>query len=393
MAHQTTLLFVHGTGVRGQKYEKTLRSIESRVAARSWPVSVAGCHWGLSTGVTLRNPRSIPTYTDSKGGLSPEQEWLDLWAVLYTDPWYEMRLLQDFDEQPEPVVPGEDPPAQVLRDRIDHFQPADKLAADLAELGLTEKFDSALTQLRTAPEFESAVATAPTDPLEHRAAIARALIARMIADTSADEAPPLGGVVRDALTAQLTTDLDGSGLGISDKLAGLRTKFISHLVTRKLVGERGGLTDAAAPLAGDILRYLARGQRMREFLHRTIADVESDSIVLLGHSLGGIMCVDLLAGEHIPRVRALVTVGSQAPFLYEIGALPSLEPPHTLPAHFPPWVNIYDHRDLLSYTGSGVFDGRVVDIRVDNGEPFVASHSAYWSNDAVWESIGAVLPK
>lgn len=393
MPHRTTLLFVHGTGVRGQRYEASLRLIESQVAQRKWPVDVAGCYWGGSTGVNLKDPRSIPAYADSMGtGLSEEQRWLDLWAVLYTDPYYELRLLQDFDGLSE-VEFGQDPPAQLLWDEIGRFGASSALAEHLTELGLREKFDDALRALRAAPELESAVATAPADALEHRGAIARALLARLLVDASADGTPPLGGNVRDELAAQLTADLHGTGLGIGEKLSRLGTKFVSHLVTRKLVGERGALTDAAAPLAGDVLRYLTRGEHMSDYLRRSIVETEPNSVVLLGHSLGGVMCVDLLASVPDDRVRMLVTVGSQAPFLYEIGALRSLAPPQSLPAHFPRWLNIYDHRDLLSYTGSQVFGPQVEDIRVDNREPFVASHSAYWSNAALWDSIEAELAK
>jgi hypothetical protein len=88
-----------------------------------------------------------------------------------------------------------------------------------------------------------------------------------------------------------------------------------------------------------------------------------------------------------------VTVGSQAPFLYEIGALPSLEPADPLPDHFPQWLNIYDRRDILSYVGAGVLGAdKVTDVQVDNNQPFPQSHSAYWSNDDVWNAIAQVLP-
>jgi hypothetical protein len=83
----------------------------------------------------------------------------------------------------------------------------------------------------------------------------------------------------------------------------------------------------------------------------------------------------------------LVTVGSQAPFLYEINALQSLAYGEALPAHFPKWLNFYDLRDFLSYKGGKIFPGRVKDVAVDNRQPFPVSHSAYWENDAVWRTI------
>jgi hypothetical protein len=46
-----------------------------------------------------------------------------------------------------------------------------------------------------------------------------------------------------------------------------------------------------------------------------------------------------------------VTLGSQSPFLYEIGALWSLPYGKGLPESFPRWLSVYDLADLLSYVG------------------------------------------
>jgi hypothetical protein len=95
----------------------------------------------------------------------------------------------------------------------------------------------------------------------------------------------------------------------------------------------------------------------------------------------------LLVREQFANVAGLITIGSQSPFLYEIGAFPALGHPDPLPAHFPPWLNVYDRRDVLSYVGSGVFGDGVRDVEVDNGQPFPQSHSAYWTNPAVWTAV------
>jgi hypothetical protein len=102
--------------------------------------------------------------------------------------------------------------------------------------------------------------------------------------------------------------------------------------------------------------------------------------------------VDLLVSRHLPAVRLLITVGSQAPYLYELNALPTLEFGQALPPSVPPWVNIYDRRDLLGYAGEGVFPGRVKDRVVDNRAPFPRSHSAYFGNDDFYSIVNEVLP-
>ena len=90
------------------------------------------------------------------------------------------------------------------------------------------------------------------------------------------------------------------------------------------------------------------------------------------------------------KVELLITVGSQAPYFYEVNALQSLEfnsdRNQRLPKGFPEWLNIYDLQDFLSYIGGNIFPS-VQDILVDNQQPFPQSHSAYWSNKATWKGI------
>ena len=115
-------------------------------------------------------------------------------------------------------------------------------------------------------------------------------------------------------------------------------------------------------------------------------------VVLVAHSLGGIASVELLATRALPAVELLVTVGSQAPFLYELNALPTLPFGAELPPTVPRWVNVFDRRDLLGYTGAGVFPGRVEDREVDNRAPFPRSHSAYFANERFYAVLDEVLP-
>lgn len=393
MTPQATLLFVHGTGVRGAAYASTLQLIEANVRRRGLPVIVRGCFWGGSQGARLRlGGRSIPGYSDA-GGMEPSEtdQLMALWSVLYTDPWYELRLLRSMPTTGHAVF-GQAAPSVLLRKSVMEFVPSEALMMQLAEADLERHFEDALVALRGAPELAQAVATAPADPLEHRRAIARALVAYTL--IAAEEAgnPPRDGVERDAIVERLTNELHGYGLGVGEFLLRPVKGLAQRIITNKLTGDRGSISDGVAPTAGDILRFLARGDSVREFIQRSISDSAEGPVVIVAHSLGGIMCVDLLVRQAIPKVSALVTIGSQAPFLYEIGALPGLEPPDLLPDHFPPWLNIYDRRDLLSYVGAEVLGARVKDVPVDNGQPFPQSHSAYWSNPDVWEAVTEVLP-
>ena len=173
---------------------------------------------------------------------------------------------------------------------------------------------------------------------------------------------------------------------------------VGRAVTPLAKWNRGRLTDAAVPAAGDILLYQAKGQPIRDFIRHRVESVKPP-VVLLAHSLGGIACVDLLVREELPRVSTLVTVGSQAAFLYELNALESLAFGEPLPYTFVRrWVNIYDARDFLSYRAAKVFPvtcgggPEVVDHRVDNSLPFPNAHSGYWDNTDTWDIVAREMP-
>jgi hypothetical protein len=386
-----TLLFVHGTGVRGVRFTETVRLIGRQLDEHKVHAAVRGCFWGDAVGASLNaNGKSIPRYDDTGGEVpSRAEQLLALWSVLYLDPWYELRLLRH--RPAKSVAPlGEELPSVVLRTAVQEFEPSNVLKSDLAYCGLNRHFANALAAIQAAPEFAQALASAAADPLDHRRAIARALIAHAIVDAIDGGQPPIDGAARDRLTERLVDELHGYGMGVGDLVLAPVKGIAKRVATRKLVRGRGALTDDVAPFAGDVLRFLARSDEARVFLSRAIEDLDGD-VYLLGHSLGGIMCVDLLLRQAIPQVKGLITVGSQAPFLYEIGALPALEYPDPLPRHFPPWLNLYDHRDPLSYVGSGLFGERVTDIEVDNGQPLPESHSAYFANQSMWMAVAAFL--
>ena len=389
---RAAILFVHGTGVRAAGYTATLGAVERQVARHGLDVDVRGCYWGEAEGAALAaGGASIPGYDESGGKQASEADQaLALWSVLLTDPWYELRLLR---HRPltAPLPFGQEPPGVVLRHSVDTFVPPAEITHLFAEPGLGGYLGRALAALCQAPELDDAVATAPPEPLEHRRAIARALVAWVLVAADDDGMPALDGETRDALVLALTTALQGEGLGIGDFLLRPVKGMALRLITRKLTGDRGSLSDGTAPMAGDVLRFLAHGDGARQFVRAAIEDLDGGPTYLLAHSLGGIMCADLLVRHEMPGVAGLITVGSQTPFMYEIGAFPGLTYPDPLPDHMPRWLNVYDRRDILSYRGEAVFPGRVSDVQVDNGQPFHYCHSAYWSNPALWNAIGEFM--
>ena len=251
--------------------------------------------------------------------------------------------------------------------------------------------------MTTAPAYRAALDAASEALGEDRAAIARAIIAKALtlaARTDVSVEVPVRAAVdrelRDAIETTLIEALGGRERSIGGWVKGQLLGVVCRIGSSYTARRRGAITDAAHPAAGDILLYQACGKAIGDCILEEIRKAPSPRIIV-AHSLGGIACVDLLAATAVD-VDLLVTVGSQAPFLYEIDALRSLRYGEPLPAHFPRWTNIYDLRDFLSYIGAGLFPARVTDVEVDNGQPFPVSHSAYWSNPAVWQAVAGALP-
>ncbi|MEI5034506.1 hypothetical protein RB201_22710 [Streptomyces sp. S1A(2023)] len=215
----------------------------------------------------------------------------------------------------------------------------------------------------------------------------------MIGAALAEDAPVIpDGAARDAAVDRIARELGAAAPGTSRGPVGrLAARPLARLGSRYAVRRRRALTGAAHPAAGDVLTFLVRGGPLRSALRELVAAV-APPVVLLGHSLGGIIALDTLIEAPLPDVRLLVTVGSQGPFLYETGALPHLEHPEPLPVHVPAWLNIHDRRDVLGFAAAPLFPGRAEDIATDNRQPFPAAHSAYWTDPAVYRAIAERLP-
>ncbi|WP_158708932.1 hypothetical protein [Streptomyces sp. NRRL S-920] len=269
----------------------------------------------------------------------------------------------------------------------------------LRATGLAPHFPGAVQVVAHSAEFTRACAAAH-DAVAARelvAVAARAVVAAVL--RAAGDDALCTGDERDRLV-----DLIGDRLGGTGRFPGGRAAAVLGALALKLTVQpaldhwRPPLTGGTVPALGDILRYQARGRPLRDSLARRIAASDEPPVVI-GHSLGGIALVDLYAlaaagtpGEAPPPTPALllVTVGSQAPFLHELGALTGLPPAaDRLPPGFPNWLNIYDRKDLLAYRAEPVFPGdpRVTDHEVRSRQPFPLSHSAYWKLDAVYDRI------
>jgi len=394
----STFLFVHGTGVREAAYNQSFGQIATALEGRP-RTTLARCYWGGLGARLSCNGASIPTYDTARRILEAgvELDEVGLWGLVYQDPLCELRALAARAGGRQELPPGSVPPGRALDQRGKILQPPPELATKLRQGGIDTAFPGARAAVTASNAYREALLAAPAALAEYRVAIARALIgeAAAQAEQAAGEEGALPAVrtdaaLRDEIMRLLVEELGGQEYGIGGwvkkQLGGLATGIGSRVGTFYTRRRRGAVTDAAYPFPGDILLYQARGGEIRSFIRNCLLEA-APPVVVLAHSLGGIACVDLLIEEPFEGVELLVTAGSQAPFLYEIGAMQSLATGQSLPERFPRWLNLYDRRDFLSYVGEKIFPDRVRDVEVNNQQPFPESHGSYWTNPAVWNAI------
>jgi hypothetical protein len=387
-----TFLFVHGTGVRRAAYIATFAMLQRAFEEHRIQDSLVPCLWGDDLGAP--SPRlAVPGETNIQNARSwsPSEEFAR-WEILYRDPFFELTLLKNRPVRAEPIPPTAPRPGKALWKRIQAYKPSERALAFLKRSYLEQDWSIAWRDVilkdTTAREIlESSIGEIG----EPGQAIARAVVARMLQNTVEEARSLPYGPQRDDFVNMLIDDWGARVAGIGTYLTTFFANVASTIATPLVKWKRAELSAAVAPAAGDVLLYQARGSKIRAYIRQQILRLDPP-VTVLAHSLGGIASVDLLISEHIPTVKKLITVGSQAPLLHEIGALFSLEPGAKLPSHFPSWLNIYDPYDFLSYIAHPVFPGSDVrDYRVDSGQPFPQAHSAYWSNPDTWSAIRSFL--
>jgi hypothetical protein len=404
-----TLFFVHGTGVRQVGLERTLAAVRAGLAKSKLDgVAVVAPAWGPRFGVPVNRiaqvlPRPAQDLEDAARDLTEEVWSLEppladqdvvaaMWALLVEDPLFELRLVA----QAGPGGGNQADVAAVARLQGLVSAPVELEGTDVEQGEVAE----AARAVSAAPETAAAALAvgdaADPDLVE---AMARAVVATILATHALDlpgtePAVAVNGVIRDELVDRLADAMAEGDRGlptdwIKDKVLGFAKRKATALATNR----REGLMAASLPGLGDILYYQRRGDQVREFVGEQLAGLERP-VVAVGHSLGGIILVDLLTQEQAPVVDRLITVGSQSPLFFAIDALDRLRPGQQTPFPFTPWLNIYNRNDLLSFLATGVFPGvdGITDVEVDAGVPFPESHSAYWQLDDVFELIKGAWP-
>ncbi|MFI6935669.1 hypothetical protein [Streptomyces sp. NPDC050287] len=401
-----TLLFVHGTGVRRHDYSETLDHLRTALTRLVPDAQVHDCYWGDTFGVPSgvgggALPGAAPAVeldVTAERNLTEEDRDVLLWGQLYEDPLAALRPPDDENDGGR-VLLGDRTGRHVetLARELAH-QPPTALHPFLPHEPARTAFSVSLTAVLDSAAGRSALAQG-AGPGRLPRAVATAAVAHYLGGFLWRGAPlPWNRAERDEVVGIVTGELGGEARG-TGRVA-LRTSWwaaqrfgVVSFLGRRADRLRPWVMERIHPQGGDILKYLARGEALRTFLRQRVAEVAvgHGPVVLFAHSLGGIAAVDLLAQQELSGVRHLVTAGSQAAHLHEIGALPGLAPGERLPAHFPRWTNIYDKRDLLGFVAEPVFGDRVRDVELNDGQPFLAAHSGYFRNSAVHALLADIL--
>jgi hypothetical protein len=188
----TTVIFVHGTGIREREYNETFQIIEQKIHAQRPDIKVAPCLWGVLGAKFNDNRASVPL-EDATLALSQGEEDAEivLWGQLYRDPLYELRLLSL-----KPIESGNpfgEEPGDVLQSRVASFTPTSQLQATLQEAGIAEVFEQAREAVIHSEPYERALLTVSESDLnEYYVPIARAVVAQaMFISEQQEEFPPI----------------------------------------------------------------------------------------------------------------------------------------------------------------------------------------------------------
>lgn len=410
-----SILFVHGTGVRQDRYGETFKTIKEQLEKKRPELksfALCRCLWGEVHGSRLLGGGgSIPGYT-GQASATLEQEVVKWW-LLYQNPYFELESLNEQGDRELPPRARFEWKARV--EKIAGGESSADLMALLEDHHLDHLWPAAIESVTASAVWRETLPPRDASADQFFPDFCRCTAEAVMAETAlaalSAGIPVPTAEVRNWIIDRFLLDLKAKVRGPRDWFNALASRIknvslmmyaagdyaMSQMVTTPVV--RNFVTDLSLPAIGDILFYQARGERIRHFIEAEIGKLEPP-VFLLAHSLGGIACVDLLVLKPAlqAKVAGLITAGSQSPLFYEMDCLYSLprtaeQPAPPLPPHFPPWLNFHDPNDYLGYAARRAFhdDPRIEDVEITSRQPRMMAHSAYWSEPALWDRVAGFV--
>jgi hypothetical protein len=195
---------------------------------------------------------------------------------------------------------------------------------------------------------------------------------------------------------------------LKDSVKGLTGKAadnVGDFASSKLLGwAREPLNETLGRFFGDIFIYFdGRGDKSKpgeisrlilEDFDAAAAAADNEPLIVIGHSLGGVITFDLLS-HYRPDINVdlFVSVGSQVAHFEEIKLYRSSDKTIKLGAKAPTppnishWINVFDKVDVFSYACSDVFDRVDVDAEYDTKTYVVKSHGEYFKQARFYERL------
>jgi hypothetical protein len=394
------LVFVHGVNTRmSERYQRAIdardalfrRFLLGVVAAEAQRVSTANPYWGDDGAKFAWNLASVPMPEDDLeslgGGLDPELTLLGANAAIIAS------------EQAAPDSVLLETARQSLVDAVNLIWSATAEHTEGSQADLT---DLAARAVAYADANEDSKPTWLYDEVSDD----QEFIDRLQTEIEA-HAAAVGSETADADVQ----DWESLGFGeiwnrIQEGADRLRQAAVNVAGKKAYTAVRHALVPDVGTFLGDIFTYLSKRGTPREPGPIAKAVVQGfdeakaalgagdDKLVVVGHSLGGVVAYDLLTYFR-PDVNAdvFVTVGSQVGLFEELKlfgtsdrAVPSAGTPRVRkPANIGKWINVFDYNDVLSFRAATVFED-VTDYPYATGEALHA-HGAYFTQPFFHERL------
>lgn len=187
----------------------------------------------------------------------------------------------------------------------------------------------------------------------------------------------------------------GIGSAIGNAVTAVTDRVRNAASTLGFGAVRGSLGSAVGLFLGDVFVYLKDGEPRRKIQKEIggaliqahiAARAAKAPLVLVGHSMGGVILVDMLtdlASAQIPEelsVDALITVGSQPGFFAALDLLCRNVPTgagRRRPNCVKNWLNVFDPIDPLAFRTDMIFRD-VIDLSFNSVTGITAAHSTYF---------------
>lgn len=176
-----TVLFIHGTGVRGPSYLVTFEILKAQFENRRIKHALEPCLWGDDLG------SKIPVLSIPESKIEPpaagkftERQNFARWELLYRDPLFELRLLKNRPARGPLPPPSLNRPDIALWNRVKNYARSAELKALLGALHLDVYWPSVWRSIVVEDQTAEEVLTRSPDEIgEPGQALARAIVAAL----------------------------------------------------------------------------------------------------------------------------------------------------------------------------------------------------------------------